>query len=221
MARAFDAFIFDLDGTLLDTLPDLVDLTNAVLASYGFPPRTTDEIHSFVGNGVEALIRLSVPANTDESLIPQILTEWKQRFLQSDNHLTHPYPHMPLLLKELRALGCKLGVVSNKFQEGVEIVIEQRLPGYFDVLHGEAEGYPRKPDPTSLLKTIDELGVSPDRVIYIGDSPNDVRTAHNAGVFGVGVIWGYHPAEDFGVAGLSPDLLVSDPLELLSLAENE
>ena len=217
--KKFNTFVFDLDGTLLDTLPDLVVLTNRVLERHGFPPRTKDEIHSYVGNGAKALIYQAVPEGTSPQEAEATLEDWKKEYNVYGNDLTKPYPHMVETLKDLKQRGCKLGVLSNKFHDGVTQIINQCLPGLFDVMHGEGDGFPRKPDPTGLLKTIKELDSTIEDTAYVGDSPyTDVQTALKAGVFAVGVTWGYHTKQDFEQSQFKPDMLIDDPLQLLTIA---
>lgn len=212
----FDTFIFDLDGTLLDTLPDLVELTNAALAEQGFPSRTRDEIHSFVGAGAQALIRLAVPSSATPEQADATMRRWKELYPIIGNKLTKPYPHMQETLQELKRRGMKLAVLSNKFDQGVHDVINLYLPGLFDVMHGECADIPRKPDPTGLARTISELGSTPEHTAYVGDSGTDVAVSHNAGVFSIGAAWGYHGAEGLRKAGA--DAAIEDARELLKFA---
>ncbi len=214
-AHAFDAFIFDLDGTLLDTLPDLVVVTNAALAECGYPPRTTKQIKSYVGNGVKALMYQAVPEGTDEEAAEEAMRTWKKVHPQLEGKLTKPYPGIMEVVGALRAAGVKTAVLSNKYDEGVQQVIGQFMPGLFDVLHGECANIPRKPDPTGLLKTMGELGVEPARCVYVGDSPGDMVTAKAADAFALGVAWGYHDAADLAEAGANA--IVSHAKEMLSL----
>ena len=214
----FDTFVFDLDGTLLDTLPDLVVLTNEALAREGYPPRTREEIHSYVGNGVKALMYQAVPEGTGPEAAERAMESWKALYHTYANDLTKPYPHVRELVADLRERGCKLGVLSNKFDEGVRQIMDQCLPGLFDVMHGEGPDIPRKPDPTGLLRTIRELGSTPERTVYVGDSPGDVRTARNAGTYAVAATWGYHDEGDFAAEGAEPDLMARSLLDLLALA---
>lgn len=213
----FDTFIFDLDGTLLDTLPDLVELTNAALNEQGFPSRTTDEIHSFVGNGARALMYQAVPADATTEQAEAAMRRWMELYPVIGNKLTKPYPHIEEALAELAARGINLGVLSNKFDQGVHDVIDAYLPGMFHVKHGECADIPRKPDPTGLLRSIAELGSTPDRTAYVGDSPGDVAVSRNAGTFAIGVAWGYHHADDLRAAGA--DVVLEDARELLRFAE--
>lgn len=218
MGKTFDTFIFDLDGTLLHTLPDLVRITNMTLAAEGYPTRTEAEILSYVGNGVRALMYQAVPDNIGEEAAERAMARWKELFPRFDNDLTRPYPEIETTLLQLRERGCKLGVLSNKFDKGVHLVMGKCLPGLFDVEHGECEEIPRKPDPTGLLRTISELGSAPEHSVYVGDSPGDVRAARNAGAYAVAVTWGYHQAHDFADENAIPDLMISSPLELLEIA---
>lgn len=212
----YNTFVFDLDGTLLDTLPDLVELTNEALREQGFPSRTRDEIHSFVGARAEALIRLAVPATATSEQADATMRRWKELYPIIGNKLTRAYPHMVETLQELKGRGVRLGVLSNKFDAGVHDVINLYLPDIFDVMHGESEEIPRKPDPTGLLRTIAELDSTPAQTVYVGDSGTDVAVSRNAGVFSLGAAWGYHGAAGLRKAGA--DAVIEDPRELLRFA---
>ena len=139
MAR-FDTFVFDLDGTLLDTLPDLVVLTNAALNEQGFPSRTADEIHSFVGNGARALMYQAVPADASPEQAEAAMRRWMELYPVIGNKLTKPYPHMEETLAALAQRGIGLGVLSNKFDQGVHDVIDAYLPGLFPGYVGDSPG---------------------------------------------------------------------------------
>lgn len=215
VACTVDAFVFDLDGTLLDTLPDLVLLTNAVLCECGFSERSSEEILSFVGNGVRALMYQAVPDDADKDDVEAAMQRWKELYPQYGHKLTKLYRQIPEVLVKLKSQGLKLGVLSNKFDAGTKEVIGSYLPNLFEVVHGECIEIPRKPNPAGLLRTIDELGTVPSRTVYIGDSPGDVAVSRNAGAFAVGVAWGYHSVERLHAA--DPDRLIFDPEELLDL----
>jgi len=216
--RTFDTFIFDLDGTLVDTLPDLVVITNEALAAEGYPPRTREEVLSYVGNGLRALMLQAVPEGTPEEDALRALARWKAIHRETGDPLAAPYPHVAETLAQLRARGCKLAVLSNKFDAGVHQVMDACLPGAFDVMYGERPDIPRKPDPTGMLRIITELGVTPETCAYVGDSPGDVLAARNAGVFAVGATWGYRALSDFAAEAAEPDLWISDIRDLLPLA---
>lgn len=215
---AFDAFVFDLDGTLIDTLPDLVTITNKALEEGGYPTRSEEEILSYVGNGLRSLMAQAVPEGTSEEDAVRALKRWKAIHRETGDPQARPYPHVPEVLAELKARGCKLAVLSNKFDGGVHQVMDACLPGMFDVMYGERPDIPRKPDPTGYLRVMSELGVEPGRCVYVGDSPGDVKVARNAGTFAVGVTWGYRVVEDFTAEGAEPDRWISDIRELLELA---
>lgn len=215
-----DTFVFDLDGTLLDTLDDLVVLTNDVLAEFALPRRTREEINSYVGNGAAALMYQAVPEGTSPEVAEAALARWKEAYDEFPNDLTKPYPGIVDMLADLRRRGCKLGVLSNKFDGGVQFIMNKCLPGAVDVAHGEGgpENFPRKPNPRGLLTTIEELGSTPERTVYIGDSPGDIHTARNAGTYAVGVTWGYHDPGDFSAQGWVPDVLATSTEQILALA---
>ena len=214
------ALIFDLDGTLLDTLDDLMVLTNDVLAEFDMPTHTREEINSYVGNGAAALIYQAVPADTPPAVADACLARWKEAYDAYPNDLTKPYPGVVALLAALRERGCKLGILSNKFDRGVTFIVDKCLPGAVDTAHGEGgvRNFPRKPAPEGLLATIEELGSTPARTVYVGDSPGDIHVARNAGCYAVGVAWGYHDPADFAAEGWAPDRLVSEPAQIAALA---
>lgn len=214
MKNKFDTFIFDLDGTLLDTLPDLVVLTNEALEASGFPLRTETEILSYVGNGVKALIYQAVPEDASPAEAETVMTRWKSLYPELGSTLTKEYEGMTEMLLSLKSHGKKIGVLSNKFDAGVKQLIGDLFPDLFEVAYGECTVIPRKPDPTGLRYVIEELQSLPDESVYIGDSPGDVRTARAAGVYSIGVAWGYHTPESIGAA--QPDAIVNRPLEILS-----
>lgn len=216
----FDTFIFDLDGTLLDTLDDLMVLTNDVLAEFDMPTHTREEINSYVGNGAAALIYQAVPADTPPAVADACLARWKEAYDAYPNDLTKPYPGVVALLAALRERGCKLGILSNKFDRGVTFIVDKCLPGAVDTAHGEGgvRNFPRKPAPEGLLATIEELGSTPARTVYVGDSPGDIHVARNAGCYAVGVAWGYHDPADFAAEGWAPDRLVNEPAQIAALA---
>lgn len=210
----FDAYVFDLDGTLLDTLPDLVVLTNTVLRECGYPAHTRDEIVSYVGNGALSLMMQAVPPNTSMADTQAALDRWKANYATLGHRLTSPYAGMPEALGQLKRHGAKLAVLSNKFDAATQSVIAEHFPGVFDAVHGECDEFPRKPDPAGLLRTLQELGVAPARAAYVGDSAGDMEVAGRAGTFGIGVAWGYQPTEALRKAGASA--IIDEPAGLLA-----
>ena len=213
--RRFDTFIFDLDGTLLDTLPDLVTMTNMTLAHLGWPERTRDEVLSFVGNGAKALMVKAVPAGLPDEQVEAALTHWKSLYAEHGHTLTAPYPHVMGMLAELRRRGCKTAILSNKFDAGVKDVEARYFPGLFDMALGEGP-VPRKPDPQGLFLIATELGIDPKRIAFVGDSADtDMQVARNAGAFALGVSWGYQPVERLRETA---DAVIDNPSQLLDFA---
>ncbi len=213
MDKKIDTYVFDLDGTLLDTLPDLVILTNKALAAAGFPERSEAEILSYVGNGVRSLMYQAVPPGVGKDQADETMERWKALYSSHGTVLTKPYPGIVEAVERLYCQGIKLGVLSNKFDQGVQQLVAEYFPHRFAVAHGESPTIPRKPDPTGLLLTIGELGSDASRTAYVGDSPTDVLTAHRAGVYSIGVTWGYHSERELREAGA--DRVVKTAHELL------
>lgn len=201
LAQRFDAVVFDLDGTLLDTLPDLVRLTNAVLAEHGWPERTRDEVLSYVGDGGRALLGRAAPAGTADADLDEAFARWRELYPTLGHALTQPYPGIPELLAELKRHDVKLGVLSNKFDAAAREVVAEHFPGMFDLVRGECAEIPRKPDPAGLQFMMRALNVSPAHVAYVGDSATDMQVAVAAGAFPVAVGWGYQPESALRAAG--------------------
>ncbi len=211
-----DTFIFDLDGTLLDTIPDLMALTNRILEELGCPQRTQEEILSFVGSGVRRLIYLALPPDATEKTRDRAMELWNQHFHEY-YHQTKPFPGVMPLLDGLKEREMGIGVVSNKLQAGVDQIMSICLPGYTAVMYGESPLIPRKPDPTGIQQAMRMLKTAPANTAYVGDSPGDIKAARNAGVFAVAALWGYHAKEDFANEGAEPDLYAEHPEQLLDL----
>jgi phosphoglycolate phosphatase len=217
MQKSLDAVIFDLDGTLLDTLGDLVVLTNKALSVAGYPPRTQKAIQSFIGGGVRALIAQAVPDHTRESTIDEVEKLWYELYPKCGTELTTKYDGIGDVLSYLQKRKVKLAVLSNKFEEGVHHLIDIHFPKIFEVVHGESPQIKRKPDPAGLLLTIKELVANPENVVYVGDSPRDVLCAHNAGVLAIGAVWGYH--DELSLSEKAPEALAYCPSDIMDLIE--
>ena len=211
-----DGFIFDMDGTLLHTLPDLAAVTNRALALEGFPPHTEEEIRTFVGNGALALARLAVPEGATEEQAERVFENFKNLYTEYGMDLTREFEGMPETLRELHNRGKKLGIMSNKFEGGVKGVEAKFFPGLFDASHGETDVIPRKPEPDGLLLCAKEMGLAPERCAYFGDSHTDLLAAHNAGMLAVGVTWGYQPLDKLKTG--NPDVLIDSPADILQFA---
>jgi len=213
MKESFTTFIFDLDGTLLDTLPDLVILTNKVLESKGLPLRSEQEILSFVGNGFRALMYQAVPQGTDPQKAEEAVESWREMYPTFGSNLTKPYSEIEHVVNKLYEQNKTLGVLSNKFDAGAKQIVTEYFPGVFSAIYGEGPGIPRKPDPTGLLKIMEELGAKPEETLYVGDSFGDFLTAQRAGIQGLCVSWGYHSKHELEKAGVAK--IIESPLELL------
>ncbi len=209
----FQAYIFDLDGTLLDTLPDLVRLTNMVLDQRGWPRRTRDEILSYVGDGGRVLLRRAAPADVQDAEVDDAFARWQALYPTYGHALTAPYDGIPETLAQLKGQGAKLGVLSNKFDAAVQEVIAHHFPGIFDIARGECAEIPRKPDPRGLLHMLQQLGVRPEQAAYVGDSGTDMQVARVTGSFAIGATWGYRCAADLQAAGAQ--VLIDAPQDLL------
>ncbi len=208
--------VFDMDGTLLNTLPDLTALTNTVLSDFGYPTHTEEAIRGFIGDGVRALMMRAMPDSASDDEKEAALAEWKSRYQEFGRRKTVPYPNIIEMLEGLKLKGVKLGVLSNKFDAAVKDLAGFYFPATFDVAKGESPTCPRKPDPTGLLASIQEIGLNPSQVAYVGDSAGDIKTAKAAGAMAIGVSWGYQSVDRLVSAGA--DMVIDDPLAILDLA---
>lgn len=213
----YDAIIFDLDGTLLDTLDDLMDAVNYALRQMDWPTRSREEIRQFVGNGVALLMERAVPAGTSPEDTAKALSIFKGFYELHKRDKTAPYPGVAELLKALRERGYRLAVVSNKFDAAVKDLIEDYFPGLLDGCAGENEagGIPKKPDPAMVLQVMAFLEVTADRAVYIGDSDVDLQTAANAGLPCISVTWGFRD-RDF-LTGHGATAFADAPADILEL----
>ena len=207
------AVIFDLDGTLLNTLGDLTAAVNHALSACGLPCRTEGEVRSFVGDGVKELIARSCPSGADETTTAAVLEAYLAYYAAHNMDLTAPYEGVLDLLDALRWLGIRVAVVSNKHDHGVQALCAHYFDGYLDLAVGGSDARPLKPAPDSLLYAMAQLGVTADEVWYVGDSVQDVETARNAGVRCVAVTWGFQDTDRLAAA--QPTLLADNAEELL------
>ena len=196
------AVIFDLDGTLLDTLTDLTYAVNVTMENRGAPTHTPEKVRSFIGDGAEMLIRRALPAGTPEDEVKSATVEYKKTYLDNLLRETKPYDGIPEMLKVLGEKGIKTAVVSNKYFKSTKELCDIFFP-QIDVVMGEMEekGIKRKPAPDMLISVMETLGVTPDEVIYSGDSDVDVITSQNAGVPCISVLWGFQDRDRLEAAG--------------------
>ena len=207
--------IFDLDGTLIDSIGDLADAMNAVLESLGYPAQPRDDYRFLVGDGIEILVRRALPPEVvDETNIPDVVGLMRQEYSTRWTATTRPFPEIPELLVKLDALKICTAVLSNKPDFATrEIVGELFADNPFEIVRGALEGVPLKPDPSSVLGIISELGQSPQQSIFVGDTAVDMATGVNAGMRSVGVTWGFRDADELVDAGANH--IIHRPLELL------
>lgn len=208
------AVLFDLDGTLLNTLADLQGSVNAALTQYGLPTLTLDGVRTRVGNGIYKLIARSVPDGTPADTVDAVFAAFRAHYAAHYRDKTVPYDGILPLLRELKQRGIKLAVVSNKAYPLACGVCAHCLGDLPDAVYGESEVYPKKPDPKMALDALSLFGVSKDEVLYVGDSDVDCKTAENAGLFSVSVLWGFRSEADLRAAGATR--FVRTPAELLS-----
>ena len=187
----YHTVVFDLDGTLLDTLDDLADATNAALRACGYPPRSREEVRRFVGNGVHLLIERAAPHGVEEAAVERCFALFKEQYGKRMCCKTRPYSGILPLLEALREAGVQYAVVSNKYDGAVKQLSDTQFGGLMKVAIGERVGVRRKPAPDSVLEALRLLGSGVEGAIYAGDSDVDVQTAHNAGLPCIGVTWGF------------------------------
>ena len=212
--------VFDLDGTLINSLEDLADSANHVLIQHGFPTHPVDAYRYFVGDGMRKLIeRILPPEERNDMQIERCKAEFLAYYTIHMEDKTVAYPGMIELLKELKDRGLKIAVATNKVHVAVEPLMAKYFPGiHFDSLIGQREGVPVKPAPQIMYDILKETGCQPSEALHVGDTATDMQLAHNAGVESVGVLWGYRPLEELQEAGA--DHIIRVPEELLGLLKS-
>lgn len=214
-AKHYALAIFDLDGTILDTLADLAASVNHALAACGHPTRTIDEVRRFVGNGVRKLVERAVPAGTGPEDMERVFAAFKEHYAGHSMDATRPYPYITFLLKGLKLKGMRLAVVSNKLDGAVGPLCEHFFPGIFDIAVGEKPGVGKKPAPDMAEAVLKALDIPRDGAVYIGDSEVDIATARNAGLDEIAVTWGFRDEAFLKEQGAAR--LVSSPGELYDI----
>lgn len=208
------AVLFDLDGTLVNSLSDLAASTNFALTKFGFPTHETDKFRFFVGDGMAKLIERALPEDKrDKSTVSHTLEVFMAHYREHFVDKTLPYDGIVSLIDDLK--NYKLAVISNKAQEMATVVTEKLLGNKFEIICGKREEYPPKPDPTLTLKIISELSVKPDECVFIGDSGMDMAVAKNSGCVAIGVIWGFRSEEELLLNGA--DYIAKKPAEILEI----
>lgn len=213
----YDTYIFDLDGTLLDTLGDLASSVNYALRMHDMPERTVEEVRCFVGNGVRLLMERAIPDGAENPSFETTFATFRQHYMAHSLDTTKPYEGIPETLAALKARGCRLAVVSNKFMSATQELIRHFFPDTIEVAIGEheAEGIRKKPAPDTVVEALRQLGVGKEGAVYVGDSDVDIMTARNAGLPCISVLWGFRDRDFLIKHGAKT--FISAPSELLSL----
>jgi len=213
----FRAVLFDLDGTLLDTLEDLADAMNEALAQMNLPPHPVAAYRHFVGDGVVNLARRALgPERSDSPTVQDCVARMRDAYSRCWDRKTCPYDGVPELLDELSRRGLPLAVLSNKPDDFTRLCVERLLPRWrFAAVQGVTDHVPPKPDPAGVARVVERLGVPPETFLYLGDTATDMRTAGAAGMFAVGALWGFRDAEELRGAGAAA--LIERPEDLLGL----
>jgi phosphoglycolate phosphatase len=199
----FDAIIFDLDGTLLDTLEDIADAMNQALEAGGFPKHPLESYRHFVGDGVRMLATRTLPEGSrDDDTITRFTAQMREAYARNWDNKTAPYPGIPELLDALVERGITMAVLSNKPDDFTKLCVEKLLPGWqFAAVLGHREGLALKPDPAGAVEVAARLTVPRERILYVGDSGMDMQTAVRAGMVPLGVLWGFRSRDELLAAG--------------------
>lgn len=215
--KQYNTVIFDLDGTLLNTLDDLTNSVNYALTLQGFPIREASQIRQFLGNGIGKLMELAIPNGIENPHYETCLTDFRNHYLYNMQNKTGPYEGVIELLDNLNRLGYKLAIVSNKFDKAVKELNQVHFAKFIQVAIGESKYIAKKPAPDTVIKALEELDSTRDRAVYVGDSEVDVRTAKNANMICIGVTWGFRDREVLEQEGA--DYIVNKPNEILKVLE--
>ena len=211
--------IFDMDGTVLNTLDDLTTSVNYVLTRYGMPVHCTEDYRRYFGNGIRYALECAVPKGTEETTIDQMLPVFKEHYNAHCLDKTRPYDGIPELMKALRDRGFKLAIVSNKIDSAVKELNAKFFSAYVDVTIGEREGIRRKPAPDTVVQALKELKSSKHEAVYIGDSEVDLQTAANAGLPCISVLWGFREKDFLTEQGAT--VFANTPQEIYDLLGRE
>lgn len=212
----YDTYIFDLDGTLLNTLDDLAAATNYALRTNGLPQHSVDDVRRFVGNGVRMLMRRAVPDGEQNPRFETAFAAFRQYYLAHSLDTTRPYDGIMTMLRSLKSRGCRLAVVSNKFCAATEELCRHFFDGLIEVAIGENEaaGIRKKPAPDTVFEALRQLGATADGAVYVGDSEVDIQTARNAHLPCISVLWGFRDRHFLTANGATT--FVAAPLDIVS-----
>lgn len=217
--KKYDTVIFDLDGTLLNTLEDLADGVNFVLKSNGYPQRTLEEVRHFVGNGIRKLMERAVPENVTGEQFEKIFEEFRTYYTEHCQIKTRAYDGIIKLLATLRQKGYAMAIVSNKNHGAVTELNQIYFKDYIETAIGQKDGIRKKPAPDTVLQALKELGKEKKRAVYVGDSEVDFMTAENTGMDCVLVTWGFRTVEE--LSAFEPKIMIDKPEKLLEFLESK
>ena len=207
--------IFDLDGTLLNTIDDLADASNWVCRQNHWPTFTVEQYKHMVGNGIPKLVERFALAGTDQATLDQAFEEFMDWYGVHKEDKTAPYPGMNEAALRLKEAGVSIAVLSNKADEMAGPVVEHYYPGVFPLVQGALSGVPTKPDPILLYKLMERMGAKPEQTLFVGDSNVDIRTAKNGNLTSCGVLWGFRSRQELEAEGA--DYLAETPAELIKV----
>jgi phosphoglycolate phosphatase len=210
----FKGVIFDLDGTLVNSLEDIADAMNSVLKSCNYPIHSYEAYKKFIGSGIKSLVSKALPKNvTNEKLVDTCFNSMIEIYGANCTQKTKPYNGIIVLLNQLILRNIKLGVLSNKTDEFTKKIVASIFPNYFEYVVGLSDKTPKKPNPFGVLEISKNLGIKPEELIFVGDTEIDMLTANNAKMYAVGVSWGFRSKEKLISAGAKT--IISNPLDLL------
>ncbi len=213
----YEAVLFDLDGTLIDTVDDIGDAANRVLSNRGFPIHPISTYYQFIGEGVKVLFTRALPQEKrNEDLIKTCLKEFVEDYRRNYDVKSKPYDGIPEMLNALNVRGLKLAILSNKPDPLTKDCVTSLLSNWdFDVIFGQRDSVPRKPNPQAALEIAQKLSISPSDFLYLGDTAIDMKTAVSAGMFPVGAAWGFRPLKELKENGAR--VIIDKPIQLLDL----
>ena len=215
VSHRFKTIIFDLDGTLIDSLTDIADAANEALKFVGYPAHSKQKYRLYVGDGLLTLAERMVPAGTPESAIREIVDRFKKNYTLNWSSNSHPYPGILETLETLKKEELNLAVLSNKPDDFTQLFVARFFPqNIFAQVMGNRHGVPKKPDPTAALAIADYFGTSPDRCLLIGDSSVDIRTGSSAGMTSMGVSWGFRDRQELEDSGA--DIIIDRPADIIT-----
>ncbi|HAL45555.1 MAG: hypothetical protein A2Y12_07120 [Planctomycetes bacterium GWF2_42_9] len=215
---SYKAIIFDLDGTLVNSLEDLAEAANFALACFGQQTHEVEAFRQMVGDGTRTLMSRALPSDRQD-LIEQTLLKMREKYIEICLNKTRPYDGLPKVLAELKNRGVKMAVLTNKDQKMAEKIVTHFFDQYFMIIRGTINAVPLKPDPKAVLEILNQMNVKPENAAFVGDSNIDIRTAQAAGITGIGVNWGFRGEKELKEAGA--DYTIDEPKALLQLESYE